>query len=137
MKIHRCGTSDVTYIELYGIVERLTYKPGSTFVLSPHVDLAPGDGARLTIRQRLPNVKSPIYHTEIALIKTITSIKLKRMDVMEFMSWLHKMLEAMETHEINEWLKLDGKTLFDPHPEKKLYPVSGFRRILDRWRATA
>jgi len=137
MKLHLCGTSDVTYIELYGIVERLTYKTGTSFVLKPKVDLAHGDGAQLQIIQVLPTVKVPHHLTEIRLVKTITSDKLIRMDVMGFMSFLHEMLVKMEVHEVNEWLQLDGMVLFDPHPEQKQYPVSAFRRILDRWRATA
>ncbi len=33
----------------------------------------------------------------------------------QFLVWLHKSIVFIETHETNEWLKVDGERPWDPH----------------------
>ena len=40
------------------------------------------------------------------------------MDEEMAMEWLRFQILALEQHEMNEWLKLDGKLVAEPHPER-------------------
>lgn len=114
------GSVQLTYRELYEQVRfllgRVTYKPGWKLVLSPMDDyqrwieittvaeMTSLDGRGTTVLQR------PMRYDAGCLRGS--EEWLLRLLVVESIRW-------MEMHEMDEWLKLDGLHMRDPHPEKK------------------
>lgn len=131
----------MTYQELYETVKRCTYKRNSFISILPRAELDVYE-AEIKLSQQLPNAKFPVEHpVTIGLVKKITRKDLAKMTELDFMKLLRGWWSEFEQHEVDEWLQLDGRTVVDPHPQKRIvarqYPVSAWRRVLDRWRATA
>ena len=137
----------VTYEHLFDLVQRVTYKQNST------ISMRPGAGeesyvVRLVLSMQVHNAKFPAEHpTTIALEKKLTRNELDKLTEFRFMERLRQWWTEFELHEVDEWLKLDGATFVDPHPEKRAYDrmlahsmknlKPWWRQILERWRATA
>lgn len=94
------------------VVDKISYKPGYEFICKRseyHDDVivtlvsvpvldSTGTGEMRPIRG---NLMVATYHDEEYIKRSIFS-----------------MIRAMELHEMNEWLKFEGKYIENPHPER-------------------
>ena len=92
-------------------LRRITYRPGWSFELyqgefeGPHICINakvmdsyhPGEETVLDIHSPVPLAA---LETESALLR--------------YLAWR---LQIIETHEMREWLKMDGAVIFDPHAD--------------------
>ncbi len=106
----------LTTAQLHSILSRVTYKPGWELTLTGDENLSlcitafmedaynPGDRILVDIHSLLP----PFY-TEAEVLR-----------------WLRWRIREIEVHEVDEFLRLDGKAVFDPHRDVKC-PVKARR----------
>lgn len=97
------------------VVNRISYKPNVRFIISRTSD---GYYIRMsTIRQ---DIRNPVEETELMISQLIEA-----MDEKGVVAAVNKIVRRFEEHEINEWLKIDGLRLINPHlecnPNEKLY----------------
>ncbi len=135
-------------MELFDLVKRVTYKPNSSIVVHPRAELD-DIAAEIKLSQQLPNVNFPVEHpSTIGLVKKIKRKDLTKMTELDFMKLLRSWWHEFEKHEVDEWLRLEGATVVDPHPEKRMYDLAlknsmrsleptWWQRLVERWRATA
>lgn len=114
---YRCPDCDDARIELIlqvqDILDRLSYKPNTVLELrtSP-------EGLRLALRAFLPKVDSPDQKTSICSQIVLQGLRRRWLEH-EVLSLVQELVRRHEEHEIQEWLRLDGVPLVDPHPEKR------------------
>lgn len=85
------------------ILERFTYKPSWTFTICE---------GRLFIRALAPDTDD---HTKIIPINFQTSIPRFRTPDYPWDRWLLDQILNVERHEAEEFFKIDGVKVFDPH----------------------
>lgn len=96
--------------ELAALVERVSYKPGWRLVVR---EPDPVQGAYLSVHAELENSYRPGETVPLHIHSPIPS--LAKADDAAFLTWLADRLKMIETHELLEWLKLDGEPWIDPH----------------------
>jgi hypothetical protein len=101
------------YIELHKLLSEITYKPDVRFLLHRHVY---DDTVVLTIKQHVPDADNPDKIDAVQLNLTIDLLTATEESIMVL---LYDALVQMETHEVQEFLRLRGKHHKDPHPEQK------------------
>lgn len=96
------------------ILARITYKPGFKMTLEIH-DWNSGC-VELKISHKTISVSKSepalIYHTEKIVIN-----ELSQMTEKEFIALVYNAVTHLERHEQDEWFKVDGRPLVEPHPE--------------------
>jgi hypothetical protein len=104
------------WLKVQAITDRLTYKPGTT------LDTRLSDEFFVCITMRVPvyDIKPP--HTQTTLIGEVRMniLTLERFDSegtlhQYVVDRLRHSLQNLEMHECDEWLRLDGVSIFDPH----------------------
>lgn len=103
------------------ILSRVTYKPGTKIIA---VQCRSGCHINLFADFKRPDVSDPTKDIEIRGGGDIRVDKLKSVGANEkafqdiVMDEVRSLLHRGEEHEADEWLKLDGKSIFDPHPAR-------------------
>ncbi len=107
----------MTLDEVYTLFEkRLSYKPNTMFSVSLGIcrDCLEVRGA-----QRVPDADNPVKIASQYFLWTCDLEFLHRMNEADFIGMLRRQIVDFEMHEINEFLRIDGKFVVDPHPELK------------------
>ena len=93
--------------ELQGIVERITYKPGWTIKVYD----GRWEGQHLVITTVVPDA----YHLEQTTTVDVHSSLPPMQNESQFCEWLAWRLGRIESHEMREFFRVDGKPIYDPH----------------------
>lgn len=122
-----------TYHQVCRLLEHVTYKPGyalhlrharagkevrpeqSMWRFSPDYYLSMSDGP--TILQLMATVRDASGQRP-GWIQVVSQTELEPIhfnDGYHFMSWLRVVIGEFEQHERDEWLRIDGELLLDPH----------------------
>lgn len=88
-------------------LERFTYKPGWTFTAGQHDT----EGPTITIEVGVEDSTTPGTYT---LLRIRTFVPPCRTPA-DFYRWLRYRLQRIEAHECDEWFRVDGVQLHNPH----------------------
>ena len=104
--------------QLNHYLSRFSYKPNFKFkAYRKHIEY---DLIVLDIEMTVP------HRDTLDPTKVITQRALGFRDVpkneLEFAQWMREIIRHLEMHEVDEWVKMDGLRIFDPHEETK--PIS-------------
>jgi hypothetical protein len=99
----------LTRSDVEDILTSVTYKPGWTFELYD----TEAQGTWLCVHADVENS----YHPGETVPLHIRSPLPPCADEDAFLAWLRWRLERIEIHECHEWLKRDGKPMWDPHAD--------------------
>lgn len=105
-----------------GLLGRFEYKPG--WVLSLHRYSDDGDSVRLGVEFMAPDSRFPdsdTGHVPVCGVFDIPAKVWESRSEAEFWVWLHRVLEFMERHELDEWFRIDGTLLSDPHETVRIF----------------
>lgn len=98
-------------------VSEITYKPGWTFDLIRHFPYDDRDLAIVRITAKVPDVRDPTVSAEIGQVAYIYDYIVDRPDPKDaFMEWVFSAVLQLEKHEVNEWFRVRGAPLHEPHP---------------------
>lgn len=97
----------LTVAEIRNYLGLLEYKPGWCFTAYEGAF----EGPHIVIQAKMPNA----YHPDEDIILDIHSPLPPMADVEQLHRWLVWRLCRIESHEAREWLRKDGRPLFDPH----------------------
>lgn len=86
---------------------RLTYKPGFTF--RAYEDL--WEGQKIRIEATVPDSRNPEETVDLGIDSFLPPL----VDEWDLRRWLAYRLRRVETHEMLEFLRLDGSPIWDPH----------------------
>mgnify|MGYP001588982197 CR=1 FL=1 len=102
--------------EATALVKRLTYRPG--WKIQCYVE----EGSEVfVLRCGTEEPDSEGRTIEPLAVVLTDSISLKALafyDEAQFLRWAHSVFRRRVLHELDEWLRLDGTPLIEPHPEK-------------------
>ena len=118
------------YHEAKDLVEKLTYKPGWTITPRDSHDFTwEMDGTRgyrvpailhIDLQHRAPDSTAPsMMPIRIVSGYAYDTASLRDMPKDFFLGDIRRQLHTLECHEVDEWLKLDGKHVVDPHPNER------------------
>lgn len=98
------------------IIKRLSYKPGWTLLVEHHIQT---DRFRFTLSHKAEDATG-IYtgYVPVTLQKFLCPDMIP--DESYLMMFLRQMFLDMEHHEFQEWFKLDGVPVENPHPERSI-----------------
>jgi hypothetical protein len=99
----------MTINEICAVTNRVTYKPDRTIY-------ATENGGVVTICVDCPRLADATKPGEIHLLFTQTYPLEYFEDEAMVLTLIRDTIQYAETHEISEWLKLDGKCVKEPHP---------------------
>lgn len=106
----------ITLDDVNEIVAGLTYKPNWT------IDLEERWGAiSLVLRMHVPDATKPAGSGEMVEAcggRTLDLYRMKMMSRRAFLDWVFEEIMAMERHEAQEWFRLRGELVRDPHAER-------------------
>lgn len=100
----------MTLAEVQAALTDIQYRPGWTFTASEHPF---GEGLMVRIVAPVPNAYRPNETTVLGVDSYLPPIR----DVADLHRWLLWRLTRIEVHEAQEWLRIDGRPIFDPHAE--------------------
>jgi hypothetical protein len=100
----------LTLVELRTHLARLTYRPGWALRI---VD-GTWEGPELHIAATVADS----YHPDADVELDIRTFLPPQVDTEAFERWLGWRLGRIESHEMREWLKRDGRPIFDPHAQE-------------------
>lgn len=108
----------MTILEAIEIVDKITYKPKSMLQASWHLHIG---YLEIRILQMMRSLEYPYEEfTPIHLVCHIDELMLANFrDERDLIVFVRDQIRSMEEHEMNEWLKFEGKNVVDPHPEIK------------------
>jgi hypothetical protein len=86
-----------------------SYRPGWALTVFDH----PWDGPTLRVVARVEDSYRPGSMIDLGIDSLIPPMFSSE----QFETWLAWRLIRVESHECREWLKKDGKPVFNPHPE--------------------
>lgn len=102
--------TNLVYERVVALLARVTYKPDSQFI----IDRVDPQGCTVRLSSRVPDAdtgKPTEFWSQTSLICGDNDDAWIMKDVLE-------MICRWERHEAMEWLKLDGKTFFNPHDQR-------------------
>ena len=102
----------MTEPEFASLINRLSYKPSSRIVVSYEITR---DELSARFSMTVLDSGDKTNHVIPTVCHTIDPNWLKDTDEEEVVDWVRSCWHALEIHEADEWLKLDGKAIFDPH----------------------
>lgn len=102
-------TAPLTVPELQAALDRVTYRPGWTFTAYEH----PFEGPHLLIVAPVPNAYRPEETVDLGIRSPLPPMWTEH----GLIVWLAWRLGRVESHEMREWLRVDGRAPFDPHAE--------------------
>ncbi len=101
----------MTQDQIIAFLNRFTYKPGYQLKAESFTR----GHIILRIRARVPDADNPDQMIDLGR-SMVLSVPTARNE--EYVLWwLTSVLRDLEHHELNEWLKLDGKRVREPHKE--------------------
>lgn len=121
--------------EVRALLSRLTYKPGFRIWLEvgsyelifyfehqvPNADrkyeVQVVGGVYETIPVDVLHSSIP-SHASVGRMVKLDCLLLRSMNEKALLYWLFQQIDILEDHEQEEFFRIDGKTLIDPHPEK-------------------
>ena len=95
--------------EIEHILFRVSYKPGWTI----RAMQGTFEGVKVQILAQVVDSYNPEATVCLDVWSTLPPIQ----DEDQFLLWLAWRLKQIEIHEMQEWFKLDGRAVFDPHAE--------------------
>lgn len=104
-------------------VTRLTYKPKYRFrasVLDDFMGRHADDCVEFTLMGDAPDAQGSVAVAEITSRTTIPTRALTDMDEAQLAAAMYELALSLERHELEEWLRIDGKHFREPHPEMRL-----------------
>lgn len=105
----------MTFEEAQLVVQRLTYRPGWRIEFYQVL----GGAAVLRVGTDEPNSEAPTSDlTPVVYTSAMQAGRLAEVDEQELLSWIYKVFHERVVHELNEWLRCDGRPLVEPHPEQ-------------------
>jgi hypothetical protein len=99
----------MTLQEARNLLNRITYKPGWKFALSGY------DYGNKTYLEIEITTICAVTGKHDCLLRNLTCLDLSSFDNEEFINKLRYFVLLTETHELDEWLKIDGFAINDPH----------------------
>lgn len=114
-----------TFEEAQEYVSRYTYKPEHTLTL----ERGPLGLICVKLRAACPSVTDPTY-THVVTTTNLTNVPPLLRAVLD-----HAVLQTVarfEKHEQDEWLRLDGRVINNPHPEVPGYAERRYNHVHDR-----
>lgn len=102
----------MTVAEMEAHVNGLEYMPGWSMTIVSG-ELAQ-EGTQLRIRARVPNSYKPTEMVDLDIWTYVPPMP----SPATFDWWLSWRLARIACHESSEWLRRDGKPIFDPHEER-------------------
>ncbi len=99
----------LTTAQLHSIFSRITYKPGWELTLTED------ENSSLCITAWLEDA----YNSGDRILVDIHSQLPPFFTESEVLRWLRWRLREIEAHEVDEFLRFDGKAVFDPHRDVK------------------
>lgn len=97
----------LTIDALKAALRRFTYKPGWRFILYQH----PHEGIWLSIKAELPDADTP-GQTTVVNVRTAVPPIPHETYLWQWMLWR---IGRLESHEVREFARVDGRCLDDPH----------------------
>jgi len=95
--------------EIIRIVNSITYKPGYRIV-AEQLDI---DVIRLTLLVEVPDSNDPSRNAHLKLIECFSPFACRDRRLLFVI--VRSLLERFEMHEMDEWLKVDGVRVTEPH----------------------
>jgi hypothetical protein len=100
----------MTPAEARAILARITYKPGHRFRLVGELSVV--------MEAELVDATWPACNISLCFVKPINLYDLPLWKEYDLLQHVKRLCAYAEDHEIKEWLKLDGKCVDEPHPER-------------------
>lgn len=104
---------------LEGIIEKITYKPGWQIMVEDYDHQTIwGTAVRFKVQMWVNNLHAPGEMEAFFYVRTIRPYEIQNMtdgDILQQV--IRQTLLICESHEMDEWLKHEGKHVTDPHPE--------------------
>lgn len=97
------------YREVEDALRRFTYRPGWKFLLRPN----DYEGVDLRIECSVGNSYQPNSNVDLGIDSVVPTTMMGTVD--DFYTWLLWRLQCIESHECQEWFKVDGAAWRDPH----------------------
>ena len=104
-------TDRATLESVTAYVARYTYKPGARFTVSTH-EHSYGFIAIMLIIE-VPDAEHPGQLTRVVNMQSVEP----GMPMEVLPQLIRELVRKAELHEIDEWLRLDGARVHEPHPE--------------------
>jgi hypothetical protein len=101
----------MTFHEAYLIIEKIKYKPGWSFSISRK-----DAKVSMSVVHSAQDVSGKVEGLiPLRLMDTFPEQHLNSFTEGELINEVRKLIAQMEKHEIDEWLRVDGRRLIDPH----------------------
>jgi isopenicillin N synthase-like dioxygenase len=101
----------MTTDELIRGIQRFTYKPDYRFEIRTSAD-----HIMLTVNFPVPDSCNPKTNVRLNASQIIVPGDIQDFEMLTML--IQMMVQGIEDHEMNEWLKIDGVHVIKPHPEK-------------------
>lgn len=108
------------------LLKKVTYKPGWKFgaasAVDPYEKPKPWDWERviITIIAPMPNLSGKDKTVDVVSNRHFDCQQLARMKDGDIIGYIFtQVIRDLELHEMDEWFKVDGFHVRDPHPENK------------------
>lgn len=114
----------MTFFQAQATLKRISYKPEFRFTLNPihENDYSSKDkrqriGATLSIYANFPDSvpERRGQRADVIYAQTVSSELLANYDEVRFLKWVREAVLSFEIHERDEWFRLDGKLVYNPH----------------------
>lgn len=99
---------------LEAAVDLITYK--SNFIIKCYRELD-SDSFSVRIHMNVSNVLEPAKIVPIMSCGIYPGETINDLSVIGWVNVVRDLLKNLESHEFDEWFKVDGKCFTDPHPE--------------------
>jgi len=106
----------VTLDEMRALAAKITYRPGWWFEL--YVDPSDAIVFRCGTWEPDSEAASSAPPLPVTFTEARTRFEWMYWDERQFLWWIREVLMKRVLHELDEWLRLDGRPLVEPHPEK-------------------
>lgn len=100
------------------LIEQMTYKPAYT--LSATRDLH-RDYVEFRVSGRVPDVREPAKTIAVTSRELFHTNVIKSLKPNQAYKLIRKAIYDFEHHEADEWLRVDGECLYDPHAHDGLF----------------
>lgn len=122
------------------LLSKITYKPGWKIEFVDEYELKRtgrwhpwGSTCLLRITAVWPDVTDPNGRPKPFSIEfQMTLLLYDELNERHFIEWIANRIRHVEEHEFQEWFKVDGSNVFDPHPEQKEADALRARLLQDK-----
>lgn len=112
----------MTYEQLERYLTRIKYKPCTKIAVQAEFSITKPDAPAFALRvyAMRPDEGNPIETIQVEVRDYFDERVLADMSESEALQRVRLLIEQLERHEIDEFLKVDGKQVTDPHPGQRL-----------------